>query len=235
MINKTKRLVMSRTVKIPRKEFFWGATPNPGRHSRDNSIPLLVVLRDYLGFGDKEREITRMLNSGLVKVDGRLAKERKMALGFMDVISIESLKKYYRVVFDHRGRLVVRDETEKNSTLKPKRVMNRITTKGGKTQLVFHDGENVLSDDSSISTGDVVVMKLSERKIEQVIKMQAGNRAFLTGGAHVGSMGTIKKIEVKESSGQNLIHFEENFSTVSDYAFVLESPKYSFEVPAGGQ
>lgn len=235
MINKTKRLVISRAVKIARKEYFWAATPMTGRHNKENSVALLTVIRDYLGLGDKEREVTRMLNNGLVKVDGKVVKERKTALGFMDVVSVESLKLYYRIIYDNKGRLVVLKEDEKNSTLKPKKVVNKITIKGGKTQLVFHDGENILTDDNSIATGDVVVMTVPENKVGQVLKMQPGNKAFLTGGEHVGSTGTIKKIEVKESSGKNLVHFEEGFSTVSDYAFVLGSPKYTFTLPGGEQ
>lgn len=235
MINKTKRLVISRAVKIARKEYFWAATPMTGRHNKENSVALLTVIRDYLKLGDKEREVTRMLNNGLVKVDGRVTKSRKTALGFMDVISVESLKLYYRIVFDNKGRLVVRKEEEKNSVYKPKKVTNKITTKGGKTQLVFHDGANILSDDKNIATGDVIVLKVPENSIEQVLKMQPGNKAFLTGGEHVGSIGTIKKVEIKESSGKNLIHFEEGFSTVSDYAFVIGSPKYTFTIPGGDQ
>ncbi len=235
MINKTKRLVISRAVKIARKEYFWAATPMTGRHNKENSVALLTVIRDYLGLGDKEREVTRMLNNGLVKVDGKIVKERRTALGFMDVISVESLKLYYRIVYDNKGRLVVAKEDEKNSSLKPKKVINKLTIKGGATQLVFHDGENLITDDKSISTGDVVVLSIPENKISQILKMQPGNRAFLTGGEHVGSTGTIKKVEVKESSGKNLVHFEEGFSTVSDYAFVLGSPKYTFTIPGGDQ
>ncbi len=235
MINKTKRLVVSRSVKIARKEHFWAATPTSGRHNKEDSVPLLIVMRDYLKHGDKEREVTRMLNNGLVKVDGKVVKNRRTALGFLDVISIDSLKLYYRILFDNKGRLIVLPEDEKNSTLKPKKVTNKITVTGGKTQLVFNDGENLITEEKGISTGDVVLMKLPEKKIDQVLKMQPGNKAFLTGGEHVGSIGTIKKIEIKESSGKNLIHFEEGFTTVSDYAFVVGSPKYTFHLPGGEQ
>lgn len=235
MINKTKRLVISRSVKIPRKNFFWGATPNAGKHSMESSVALLTVLRDYLKLGDKEREITRMLNSGFIKLDGKLVKNRKTALGFMDVITVVPMEKSYRILYDHRGRLVVKEETSENSSIKPMKVFNKITIPSGKTQLVFHDGQNVLSDDKNISTGDVLIMSMPEKKVQHVIKMQPGNRAFLTGGAHVGKIGTIKKVEVKESSVSNLVHFEEGFSTISDYTFVISGPKYSFNVSGGEQ
>lgn len=235
MINKTKRLVIPRVTKIPRKTFFWGATPNPGKHTKESSVALLTVLRDYLKLGDKEREVTRMLNSGFVKVDGKVVKERKTAVGFMDLISIVPTGEHFRVVYDKKGRLVVNREEEKNGTLKPMKVFNKVTTSSGKTQLILHDGQNFITDDKSITTGDVLILSVPDKKIQHVIKMQPGNKAFLTGGAHVGSIGTIKKVEVKASSGSNLVHFEENFSTVADYTFMIAGPKYSFEIGGGEQ
>ncbi len=235
MINKTKRLVIPRVTKIPRKNFFWGATANPGRHTRESSVALLTVLRDYLKLGDKEREVTRMLNSGFIKIDGKVVKNRKTAVGFMDVITIVPTSESYRVLYDKKGRLIVNKENEKNSNLKPMKVFNKITTVSGKTQLVLHDGQNFLTDDSSISTGDVLILSVPDKKIQHVIKMQPGNKAFLTGGAHVGSLGTIKKVEVKESSKSNLVHFEEDFTTIADYTFMVSGPKYSYDIPEGEQ
>ena len=235
MINKTKRLVISRATKIPRKVFFWGATPNAGKHTGESSVALLTVLRDYLKLGDKEREVTRMLNSGFIKLDGRIVKERKTAVGFMDVISVVPLNQHYRVLYDSKGRLVVKEEDVKNSNIKPMKVFNKITTKGGKTQLVLHDGQNFITEDKSISTGDVLIMTVPEKKVQHIIKMQPGNKAFLTGGAHVGSTGTIKKVEVKESSTSNLVHFEEGFSTIADYTFIIAGPKSSFNISGGEQ
>ena len=235
MINKTKRLVIPRVTKIPRKNFFWGATPNPGKHSKESSVALLTVLRDYLKLGDKEREVTRMLNSGFIKIDGKVVKNRKTAVGFMDIITIVPTGENFRVVYDNKGRLVVNRENDKYSNLKPMKVYNKITTPGGKTQLVLHDGQNFITEDKAISTGDVLIMTVPEKKVQHIIKMQPGNKAFLTGGAHVGSIGTIKKVEVKESSGSNLVHFEEDFSTVADYTFMIAGPKYSFEIARGEQ
>lgn len=235
MINKTKRLVISRTTKIPRKIYFWGATPSAGKHSKEDSVALLTVLRDYLHLGDKEREVTRMLNSGFIKIDGKVVKERRTAVGFMDVISVVPTKQHFRILYDHKGRLVALEENEKNSGIKPMKVYNKVTTKGGKVQLSLHDGQNIITDDKTITTGDVLIMAVPEKKIQHVVKMQPGNKAFLTGGAHVGSVGTIKKVEVKESSSSNLVHFEEGFSTISDYTFAIAGSKYAFNVPGGEQ
>lgn len=235
MINKTKRMMVSRVVKIPRKTYFWGATPNAGKHQKSGSIALLTVLRDYLKLGDKEREVTRILNNGFVKVDGKIVKDRKAPIGFMDVITIDALNKCYRTLYDVRGNLVVVEDDPKNKDLKLLKISGKTITKGGKIQLSFHDGQSILTEDASLKPGDVVLAKLPEKKIMEVMKLQPGNKAFLTGGSHVGRIATIKKIEVKESSRPNLIHFEEDFSTITNYAFVVGGAKFSFNLPSVGK
>ncbi len=93
----------------------------------------------------------------------------------------------------------------------------------------------MITQDKDLRPGDVVIFDLKSRSVVEKLKFQPGNRAFLTGGSHVGGeIGTIKKIEVKESSHANLVHFEEGFSTVQDYAFVISSPKYSFNIKVQG-
>ena len=235
MINKTKRMMVSRVVKIPRKTHFWGPTPNAGKHQKTGSIALLTVLRDYLKLGDKEREVTRVLNNGFVKVDGKVVKNRKAAIGFMDVITVDALNKCYRVLYDERGNLAVVEDDLKNKDYKLLKIKEKHITKGGKIQLSFHDGQTVLTENSTIKPGDVVLAKLPEKEIIEVMKLQPGNKAFLTGGSHVGKVATIKKIEVKESSKPNLIHFEEDFSTITNYAFVVSGAKYSFDLPQMGK
>ncbi|MEM0155517.1 MAG: 30S ribosomal protein S4e [Thermoplasmataceae archaeon] len=234
MINKTKRQMVPPAVLIPRKTYFWSVTPQTGKHNKESSIALLTVLRDYAKLGDKEREITRILSAGEVKVDGKVVKERRTAVGFMDIVSIPSIKKSYRVIYDTKGRLVIREESDKNRELKPMKVMKKVVTKGGKIQLSFHDGQNILTQDASIKPGDVLIVKVPEKEIKEVVKMQTGNKVFLTGGSHVGTIATVKKIEIKESSHANLIHFQEDFSTITDYAFPVSGPRYTFDVPSTG-
>lgn len=234
MINKTKRLMISRTVKIPRKTFFWGASPRAGKHNRHDSMALLTALRDYLKLGDKEREITRILVNGLVKVDGKVVKDRRYPVGFMDIISMESIGRSFRVLFDKKGGLVLGEEAKENTDKKLMKVVGKSTLKGGKSQLSFHDGQVVISDNKDVKGGDVVLVSVPDKKIQEVLKLKPGNKAFITGGSHAGNVATIKKIEIKESSHKNLIHFEEGFSTITDYAFVVSGSKYTYEIPKIG-
>ncbi len=231
MITKSKRQTIPRVIQIPRKTFFWGVSAVPGGHRKDESIPMLHILRDYLKIGDKEREITRILNDGQVLVDGRKIKQRRYAAGFMDIISIPSMKKHYRILYDKRGKLRPYEEKEASAQVKLKKVKGKYTTEGGKIQLLLHDGQNFITSDSTIRPGDVVAVHVPDKKIESVIKLQPGTRAFLTGGSHVGTQAVIKNIEISKSSGSNLIHMEEGFSTISDYVFPIAGGKFSYQVP----
>ena len=122
MITRTKRQMLPRVVKVPRKEYFWGTSARPGKHSRESSVPLLHILRDYLHLGDKEREITRLLNSGFILIDGKKVKDRRTGVGFMDLVTIVPTSENYRMLYDQRGRLVLRKESDKFSGVKFLRV-----------------------------------------------------------------------------------------------------------------
>ena len=235
MINKTKRQMIPRVVKIPRKKYFWGATSMPGPHKRNASVPMLHVLRDYLSLGDKEREITRLLNNKFVMVDGKAIKEKKYPAGFMDLITIPELKKSYRILYDKLGRLTPVPEKEENSNVKPRKVLNKYTIKGGKTMIACHDGYTFISDNKGISTGDVVLYNVKDKKIDGAIKLQEGSKVFLTGGNHVGSIATVKSIEVSKSSQSNLISMEEGFATIEEYVFPIGNLKFNSTEFTGGE
>ncbi|MCL4345341.1 MAG: 30S ribosomal protein S4e [Candidatus Thermoplasmatota archaeon] len=233
MITKSKRQMIPRVVKIPRKEYFWGVSATPGAHKKDESIPLLHLLRDYLKVGDKEREISRILTNGLVHVDGRVVRQKRFAVGFMDLIAIPSIKKNYRIVYDRLGRLIPVEETEDAAKIKPRKLVNKVTIKGGKVMLVFHDGVNKVSD-IDISTGDVAIFNLEKKDIENVIRLKEGAKVFLTGGNHVGTISTVKSVEVSKSSRANLVQMEEDFATVEDYVFPIGTLKINFnDIPGG--
>ncbi|WP_297217104.1 30S ribosomal protein S4e [Thermoplasma sp.] len=228
MINRTKRLMVSRQVKIPRKTFFWGPTPNPGMHPKDQSVTLLSIIRDYLGLSDKEREAARILANGLVKVDGKVVRQKKFAVGFMDVVEINN--EFFRMIYNDQGALVLMREDKERSGIKLLKVKTKVVAPGNKIQIGTHDGRTIMTDDKSIKVGDVLVVSIPDIQIKEIIKMQPGNKAYLTAGSHVNQIGTISKIEVKEGSSANLVHFQEGFSTIKDHVFMVGSSKFSFAI-----
>ena len=94
-----------KTWPIHPKEDTWTVKPSAGSHSIENSLSLTLVIRDILKLADNSREAKRIINSGNVLVDGRVIKDYKFPVGFMDIIEIPKTGEVYRVLLDKKGRL----------------------------------------------------------------------------------------------------------------------------------
>ncbi len=228
---KTKIMMASRKLKIPRKTNFWSVTPTPATHKKQDAIPMLILLRDYLKLGDKEREITRILNNNMVRVDGKIVKDRRFPVGFMDILSIENIDNDYIIMYDSKGKLVAKINQPENKGLKLFKVVKKTIVGNNKIQLGFHDGKTITTDRKDIHTSDVLLMKVPDLEIVDVLKLAEGDKVFITGGSHVGELASIKSIEVKKSSIKNMVYLNEGFSTIKDYMFVVGTPKYTFKTP----
>ncbi len=223
-----KRLAAPSIVTIPRKTNVWTVKPRPGPHPKESSVPLLLVIRDYLKFADTGKEARRIIGGGEIYVDGKPAKDYKRPVGFMDVLSIPKLKKYYRVLYTQTGYITVVEIPEKNALWKLCRIENKTIVKGGDIQINLHDGRNMIVHRRIYKTGEVLKIKFVSKdnpsmKILESFPLQEGNVAMIIGGKHRGQIATIDRMETTRSSKPNIIHFKEGFSTVKKYAFVVGS------------
>ena len=73
------------------------------------------------------------------------------------------------------------------------KVTKKLTTKGGKTQLGFHDGRTLITD-IKVNVGDSCLMQVPDQKILDIIKFEKNSQALVTQGANVGQIGRINKI-----------------------------------------
>ena len=217
------------------KEFTWTVKPSPGPHSIEGSLPLLVIVRDILKIADNSREAKIIINNGEILVDGRVRKDYKFPVGFMDVIQITKTEKAYRVLPDDKGRLDLHPIEKANTEFKLCRIEDKTTIKGGKTQLNLHDGRNILTD-GDYKTGDVLVLNVPEQEIKDNIKFEDGTIGLITGGKHIGEKGTVKEINITLSSMPNTVLIEtkeKSFQTLKDYVFVLGKDKPVITLPGG--
>lgn len=215
-----KRISAPKTYKIPRKAGKWVVRTSPGPHNKE-AIPLAIVVRDLLQYADTLREARKIISSGEVLVDGIVRRDYKFPVGLFDVVTIPKLEKSYRVIFDEKGRYVLREIAESNKKLY--KIVNKTVVKGGKIQLNLFDGTNILAT-NDFNTKDSVLLKIPEKQILDHLKFEEGALIMIVGGTHAGEIGRVKAYKVVKGSGANLVTVETPFgeiTTVEDYVFVV--------------
>ena len=228
-----KRLNAPRALRIHRKEETWTIKSSPGPHPLEKSIPLGLLIRDYLDFCDTYREAKRIITNGEILVDGVKRKNHKFPCGLMDVISFPKLKKDYRVLFDQRGKLTVSPVSTKDAGWKLCRIENKTVVNGKKIQLNLHDGRNKLVEKDEYKTGDVLKISFKDQKISDVYKFTKGNVSMIIGGSHIGEIANIQDVEVMPSSKPNvaMMKGKNEFSTLQDYVFTIGKTKPVIMLP----
>jgi len=228
-----KRLAAPRAVRIHRKEKKWTIKSSPGPYSLEKSIPLGLIVRDYLDLCDNYRETKRIIASGDILVDGLQRKNHKFPCGFMDVLSIPKLKKDYRILFDKNGKLILVPISGKDAEWKLRRIENKTMIKGNKIQLNLHDGTNILVKKDEYKTGDVLKISFKDNKISDVFKYETGTVSMIIGGSHIGEMANIEDIQIIPSSKPNLAKMkgENEFSTITHYIFPIGKTKPTILLP----
>jgi len=223
MTFRLKRRAAPRAWTIPRKGSKWVKRPGPGPHAQDQSIPLLLVLRDLRHIVASAREARILLRTGVVRVDGQVAKDLDRGLGLMDTLSFAApLDAHYRVVKNRRGKLILVSIPSAESTVKLGRVRFKHAVRQGRVEVTLHDGRNLLVPPASpYRVGDSLKLEVPSQKVVDHLPLAAGALAYVAGGSHVGELARVERVEVRNSSQPNLVHFKEGFSTVKEYVFVV--------------
>ena len=191
---KLKRQMAPTFWGINRKEKRFVITVRPGSHSKNNSIPTAVLLRDTLKKVKTLRESKSSIYSGKIKVDGIIRKSLHHSIGLMDTIELEGTTDVYRLV-PKNGRILVPikiDAAEKSKKLV--KVKSKTTNKGGKTQIGFHDGRTIITD-TKINIDDTCLLQIPEQKILDVIKFEKNSQIIVTHGTNTGHIGLINEIQ----------------------------------------
>jgi len=223
MTFRLKRGAAPRSWTVPRKGTKWIKRPGPGPHAQDQSIPLLLVLRDVRRIVTSAREAQILIRSGAVRVDGQVAKDLDRGLGLMDTLSFAApLDAHYRVMKNHRGKLVLVAIPAAEATTKIGRVRFKHTVKNGRVEVTLHDGRNLLVAASTpYRVGDSVKIEVPGQKVVDHLPLAPGALAYVAGGTHVGELARVERVEVRNSSQPNLVHFKEGFSTIKEYVYVV--------------
>ncbi len=199
----------------------------------ESSIPLAMVLRDYLHICDTGREARRIIGAGEIQVDGKVRKDYKHAVGFMEVLGIPKTGQYFRILLS-KGRLQIVEIPPENSTWKLARIEDKTTLKGGKTQLNLHDGRNMIVEKGTFKTGDVLKISVPEQKVLDRFAFAEGGLSLVIGGSHAGKLATIKNVVVTRNPKENIVNMqagEKAFSTIKPYVFRIGKDKPEIVMP----
>jgi small subunit ribosomal protein S4e len=179
---------------ITRKDKRFVVTVKPGGHKKGLSIPSAVFVRDILKLTNTLREAKSVVYGGKVKVDGVVRKSIHHGIGLMDVVELDGVSEIYRLVPKDLTVLKPIQITNGEKTKKLLKVTKKVTIKGKKIQLGFHDGRTLISD-ANVSVGDTCLVQVPETKIVDVIKLEKGAQVIVTSGVNVGKMGRIEEIK----------------------------------------
>jgi small subunit ribosomal protein S4e len=228
-----KRLNAPRALQLHRKERTWTVRSSAGPHKLEKSIPLGMLVRDYLNLTDNLKETRKIITNGEILVDGVVRKDYKFPCGLMDVISIPKMKKDYRVLYNRRGNITIEPIKSSDAKWKLCRIENKKILKGKKIQLNLHDGRNQLVKKDEYKTGDVLKLTLKDNKIEDFYKFDKGTVSMVIGGSHIGEIANIEDIEVVHSSKPNLTKMKgaNEFTTLQKYVFPIGKNKPVIEIP----
>jgi small subunit ribosomal protein S4e len=228
-----KRLNVPRVVRLHRKERAWSIRTSPGPHKITRAIPLGLIVRDYLKLTDTQKETKNVLSNQEIVVDGKIVKNHKYPCGLMDVISIPTLKKDYRILFDKRGKLTLVPIKTDDAKWKLCKIENKTIVKGKKIQLNLHDGRNKLVEKDQYKTGDVLKISFEDQKIDDIYKFEKGAVSIIIGGSHIGEVANIGEIETTISSKSNLIKMKGSteFTTLQQHVFPIGKTNPSIELP----
>ena len=233
MTFRLKRRAAPRSWRIPRKGTKWIKRPAPGPHAQDESIPILLVLRDLRRIAATAREASVLLRSGAVRVDGKVVRDLARGVGLFDAISFAApLNEHYRVFKDRRGRLVLVSIPAPEAAWKLGRVRFKHTIPGGKVAVTLHDGRNLFTKaDTDWKVGDSLKVELPAQKVVGHLTLGPGHLAYVAGGSHVGEIARVERIEVRNSPQPNRVHFKEGFSTIKEYVYVVGETAPALTLP----
>lgn len=212
------RLNMPKSWPVPKKINKWIIRPNPGPHQLDRSIPITIILKYILNYAKTTNEVGKILNNKEILVDKKIIKDKKYSLGLFDVLEIPRINEQFVVLLNKKNKFILYPIKKEDSLLKPCKIIKKTILKGKKLQLNLYDSKNIIIDKDDYKVGDTILLNLNSKKIESQLKLEKNSTLYLTGGKHIGNIGTLDKIE------NDTITFslgDKKIKTSKRYAFVI--------------
>jgi len=232
-----KRLTSPKAWMLDKLGGVFAPRPSTGPHKLRESIPLVIILRNRLKFALTNSEVTKIVMQRTIKVDGKVRTDTNYPAGFMDVLTIDRTKDYYRILYDVKGRFALHRIRPEEATYKLCRVKRVQTGPKGVPFLVTHDGRTIRYPDPLIKPHDTVRVDISTGKILDFLKFETGHLCMVTGGHNLGRIGVITSRE-RHPGSFDIVHVKDSlghtFATRLSYIFVIgKGTKPFISLPKG--
>ncbi len=240
-----KRLAAPEFWPVLRKEKVWSVKPSAGPHPSSRSLPLLTVVRELLGIAETNREARKIISEGHIKVDGRVRRNYKYPVGFMDVIELVDTEEFFRVIPVPVKVMGLIPISKEEADYKICRIENKTTVKGGNIQLNLHDGRNIIvkvedatspHEDRYKTMGSVKV-SLPSNKLMDYFELREGAPVIVIGGRNVGRVARLIAVSEGMRHYRKLVTLEDfkgnKFYTTLDKLMVIGEDKPVISLPEG--
>ncbi len=226
MTNHQKRLSVPESWPVERKTDTFTVKAGAGPHGEDG-VPLLIILRDVLGYVDSRKEARYALNQDNVVINGTAINDEERPVGMFDIVAFDQREEFYRVFPDEGGRLALTPIDADSAASKLGKIVNKQQITGGQTQLTLHDGQTLLVEEGSeYNGGDSIVVGNDDGEIVAHFEYEEGALVTAVDGTHAGQIGTIDEIQVTPGSSQNNVLVDredgERFETIEEYVVVID-------------
>jgi small subunit ribosomal protein S4e len=232
MTKHQKRLSVPNSWPVERKTETFTVKADAGPHG-EAGVPLLIVLRDVLGYVDDRKEARYALSQGSVRVNGEPARDESRPIGMFDILTFDQRGEHFRVFPDEGGRLSLTPIDADAAASRLGKVVGKRQVAGGDFQLTLHDGANLQRSPEAAAdygVGDSLVIDNETSEVVAHFPYEEGAMVTAVDGAHAGDIGTVEEIVVTPGSGDNIVQVAQDderfdgdgFETVADYVVVID-------------
>ncbi|ELY76719.1 30S ribosomal protein S4e [Natrinema pallidum] len=223
MTKHQKRLSVPKSWPVERKTETFTVKADAGPHGEDG-VPLVVLLRDVLGYVDSRKEARYALSEDSILINGVPINDEQRPIGMFDIVAFPGRDEYYRVFPDEGGRLALTEIDEESAQSRLGKIVNKQQVSGGDTQLTLHDGTNVIVDDE-YEPKDSIVIDNDDKSVVAHFPYEEGALVTAVRGNHGGKVGEIDTIDITPGSGSNSVGVSTDdggFETVEEYVVVID-------------
>jgi small subunit ribosomal protein S4e len=230
--NHQKRLSVPKSWPVERKEGTFTVKADAGPHG-ESGVPLVIVLRDVLGYVDDRKEARYALSRGSVLVNGEPARDESRPIGMFDIVTFDQRGEQFRVFPDEGGRLSLTPIDADAAGSRLGKIVGKRQVSGGAFQVTLHDGANLQFDPDEAAdygVGDSLVVDVETGEVVAQFPYEEGAMVTAVDGAHAGEIGRVDEIVVAPGSGDNIVQVAQDderfagdgFETVADYVVVID-------------